>query len=114
MDYHNHRAAPTVADRIAQLKSILEAEPHDTFCLYGLAMEYSKAGEFQRAIEYFDRTLAVDPNYCYAYFHKARALEESGDVAAAQQALRTGLKQAQSCGDAKAAGEIAGLLDELT
>ena len=52
-----------MADRIAQLKSLLQSEPRDTFCLYGLAMEYSKAGRVDEAIGFFDRTLAVDPHY---------------------------------------------------
>ena len=32
-------------DRIATLKSMLESEPNDTFCLYGLAMEHARLGQ---------------------------------------------------------------------
>ena len=102
-----------MADRIAQLKSLLQSEPRDTFCLYGLAMEYSKAGRVDEAIGFFDRTLAVDPHYCYAYFHKAKCQEESGDLDAARATLREGLTQAKKVGDAKASSELAAYLDEL-
>jgi Tfp pilus assembly protein PilF len=103
-----------LADRIAQLNAMLQAEPNDTFCLYGLAMEYAKSGRISEAIEQFDRTLTIDPNYCYAYFHKAKAQEEIGQNEAAAMTLREGLQRAKSVGDVKAANEIGAYLDELT
>lgn len=103
-----------MADRIAQLKAILESEPNDPFCLYGLAMEYAKLGDMQQAIAWFDRTIAADPNDCYAYFHKARCQEQAGDAAGAIATLEAGLARAKSCGDVKAANEIAGYLDQLS
>jgi tetratricopeptide (TPR) repeat protein len=102
-----------VADRIKQLEAILQSEPGDTFCLYGLAMEHAKAGRHEAAIEWFDRTLAVDPDYCYAYFHKAKSQEELGDLRTAIETLQAGLKRARAKGDGKAAGEIEAYLDEL-
>lgn len=103
-----------MTDRIKQLETLLQAEPDDAFCLYGLAMEYAKLHRHTEAIAWFDRTLAVDPDYCYAYFHKAKSQEEGGDAAAAQATLRTGLCRAQAIGDAKAMSELAAYLDELT
>ena len=102
-----------MADRIEQLTKILAAEPNDTFCMYGLAIEHARRGETARAVEWFDRTLAVDPNYCYAYFHKAKAQSEAGDTQAAIVTLREGLMQSRACRDLKAAGEIEAFLDEL-
>ena len=102
-----------MADRIAQLQSILQSEPNDAFCLYGLAMEYAKAGQHGLAIEFFDKTLAVDPDYLYGYFHKAKSQEEAGDRFAACSTLRAGLQRAKAGGDAKAANEISGYLDQL-
>lgn len=103
-----------MSDRIAQLHKILQAEPDDSFCLYGMAMEHAKLGHHDDAIAWFDKTLAVDPHYCYAYFHKAKSQQELGDDEAARQTLRAGLEKARSIGDEKAAGEIAGFLDELS
>ena len=38
-------------DRIAMLTEILAQNSADAFARYGLAMEYSKAGEVERALE---------------------------------------------------------------
>jgi tetratricopeptide (TPR) repeat protein len=100
-------------DRIAQLKELLESEPDDVFCLYSLAQEYGKAGDLEDAIVYYDRTIETDPNYCYAYYHKARALEEMDEVERAVATLRTGLERARAAGDVKAESELAGYLDIL-
>ncbi len=96
-----------------QLKRLLEAEPDDTFLLYGLAQEYAKAGQTAEAIAAYDRVIALEPGHGYAYFHKARALEEAGREAEAAEILRAGLAAARAVGDEKAAGEIAAYLDEL-
>jgi tetratricopeptide (TPR) repeat protein len=103
-----------MSDRIQQLHAMLEREPNDTFCLYGLAMEHSKLGQFDQAIAYFDRTIALNPAESYAYFHKAKVQEQAEDIVAARETLRVGLAQARAAGDAKAANEIASYLDELS
>jgi len=103
-----------MADRIQQLQALLQSEPDDPFCMYGLALEYAKLGQHEQAVAWFDQTLAANPNYCYAYFHKAKSQADSGEPAAAVETLRTGLTRAKAIGDGKAASEIASLLDELT
>lgn len=103
-----------MADRLEQLEKLLEAEPDDAFCLYGLAQEHAKRGNTEQAIAYYDRTLLVDPAYCYAYYHKARAQEDAGRIDDAVATLRAGLAQAKAVGDVKAAGEISAFLDTLT
>jgi tetratricopeptide (TPR) repeat protein len=100
--------------RIAQLEKMLAAEPGDAFVLYGLAQEYAKAGEMARAVEVYDRCLAADPGYCYAYYHKARAQEALGRVDDAAATLRAGVEAARRAGDAHAEGEIRAYLDELS
>lgn len=99
-------------DRIAQLKAMLESDPNDTFCLYGLGMEYARLGQHQQAMAWFDRAIDADPSYSYAYFHKAKSQEAAGDLAGAQTTLRDGLEMAKGLGDAKAASEIGALLDD--
>lgn len=98
---------------IEQLKKVLAADPRDPFVLYGLAQEYAKAGHLREACEYYDRCLSVDPGYCYAYFHKARAQEAGGDAAAALATLRAGVEAARSARDGKALGELAEYLAML-
>ena len=99
---------------LEQLEKLLAVDPNDAFLLYGLAQEHAKQGSFERAVEFYDKCLSVDPVYCYAYYHKARALESLGRRDLAVSTLRTGFKQAQIVSDDHAAAEISTLLDELT
>ncbi len=103
-----------MSDRIEKLQRLLENEPNDPFCLYGLAQEYARIGQHERAIAYFDQTIEVDSSYCYAYYHKARSLEAKGDKQKAVEILEAGLERAQSLGDDKAAEEISEYLHALT
>jgi tetratricopeptide (TPR) repeat protein len=98
---------------IPALLSMLEKDPADPFLLYGLAQEYAKAGDTGRAVEFYDKCLAADPAYCYAYYHKARAQQQAGDAAAAIATVKAGLAAAKKAGDGHAASELQGLLDEL-
>jgi tetratricopeptide (TPR) repeat protein len=103
----------TMPDRIAQLKAMLESEPNDPFCLYGMAMEYAKLGQDQSATSWFDLAIAADPDYTYAYYHKAKSQEAVGDARGAAATLREGMERARLAGDAKALNEIGAYLDEL-
>jgi Tfp pilus assembly protein PilF len=94
------------SQRMRQLQQMLQRQPDDPFLLYGLAMEYKKAGEPTTAIEYFDQVLRRDPNYCYAYFQRAQVHESLGDVEAAKRTLREGMDAARRSGDAHALSEI--------
>jgi len=98
---------------LEQLEKLLAADPDDAFILYGLAQEHAKRGDHPRAIEFFDRCLKIDPAYCYAYYHKARVLETSGDRDGARATLQAGLAKARLIGESHAAAEIESLLDEL-
>jgi tetratricopeptide (TPR) repeat protein len=99
---------------LEQLQKLLAVDPNDAFLLYGLGQEYARQGDTARAVEYYDKCLGVDPAYCYAYYHKARALDAAGMREEAIEALRAGFKQAQIVSDRHAASEISALLDELT
>lgn len=99
---------------IAQLEKLLALEPEDAFLLYALAQEHAKQDEHERAVEYFDRTLASDPEYVYAYFHKARSLETLGRADETRECLTLGLETAKRVNDAKGISEIASYLDGLS
>ena len=101
-------------DRISQLRNLLENDPHDAFCMYGIAMEHAKNGCHLEAIAWFDRTMETDPAYCYAWYHKARCQEDSGDTFAATQTLEEGIKQAHELGDHHALEEMTSLLQSFT
>jgi len=99
--------------RLAQLEKLHAAEPGDADVLYMLAQEHAKERRWNEAVAWYDRCLAADPAYHYAYFHKARALESAERLDEALATLRVGLARARSAGDAKAAGELASYLDQL-
>ena len=102
-----------MSHRIRQLERLLLVEPDDPFRLHSLALEHLKRGERERALEYFDRTIGADADYCYAYYHKARAQESAGARQDAADTLRLGLARAEGSGDRKAAAEIALYLESL-
>jgi tetratricopeptide (TPR) repeat protein len=97
-------------DRIEVLKSILAQKPEDRFARYGLAMEYGKAGRHEEAVAEFERLIAEDPGYSYAYFHCGQSLEKLGRVEDARQVYRRGIDAAP---DPHARSELQGALDLL-
>jgi len=98
---------------IEQLEKLLSAEPDDAFTLYALALEHAKQGRHDMAVAFFDRCLASDEEYTYAYYHKARSQESADDLGGARATLETGLEVARRVGDAKATSEIGAFLQGL-
>lgn len=103
----------TDSERLSRLRALLEKEPDDGFVLYGIAQECQKLGRLEEALDWYDRTLVADPAQCYAYFHKAKALDDLRRRDDAIATLRAGLARARAVGDRKAASEIEGLIDEF-
>lgn len=99
--------------RMEQLERLHAADPGDADVMYMLALECVKAGHGGEALAWFDRCLAADAAYHYAYFHKARAQQSMGDEAGALETSRAGVALASAAGCAKAAGELAALIEEL-
>ena len=92
---------------------MLARMPNDAFLLYGIALEHKKLSDHRKALEFLDRVIAVDPNYCYAYFQKGQVFEMSGDVESAKQSYTEGITAARRAGDAHAQGELEGALQML-
>jgi len=95
-----------VSERLVQLEKMLAKEPNDTFLLYGIALEFKKASDPQRALEFLKRVIALDEGYCYAYHQMGLIHESLDDMDAARQAYRAGVEAARRKGDAHALGEI--------
>jgi len=95
-----------VSERLQKLLTMLEKEPKDAFLLYGVGMEYKKADDFPRALEYLRKVVQIDSGYCYAYHQQGLIHEAAGDVEAAKAAYRDGIAAARKKGDAHAQGEI--------
>jgi predicted Zn-dependent protease len=101
-------------DRLTQLRNLLDSDPHDAFCMYGIAMEYAKSDSHQEAIAWFDRTMETDPAYCYAWFHKARSQDSLGNQAGAIHTLEDGITHANTLGDTHAEDEMKALLQSIS
>jgi Tfp pilus assembly protein PilF len=102
-----------MSERLEKIKSMLQRQPQDAFLLYGAALEYKKMGEPAQAIEYLNRVLSADPNYCYAYHQLGQIHESNGDVEAAKGAYRQGIEAANRSGDAHAKEEISSALSMI-
>jgi predicted Zn-dependent protease len=95
------------------LNEILSQSPDDAFARYGLAMEYSKAGEVERALEEFGKLLSTHPEYTAGYFMAAQTLVSANRVDEAKRMLVDGISSARRTGNSHAQSEMTAMLDEL-
>jgi predicted Zn-dependent protease len=100
-------------DRIAMLNEVLGQNPNDAFARYGLAMEYSKTGELDRALGEFAKLLAGNPDYTAGYFMAAQVLARADRVEEAKKMLSDGIACAQRTGNTHARSEMELMLAEL-
>jgi len=100
-------------DRIAMLTEVLSQDPNDAFARYGLAMEYSKAGEVDRALQEFGKLLSIHPDYTAGYFMAAQTLASADRVDEAKKMLIDGIASARRTGNAHAQSEMTAMLEDL-
>ena len=100
-------------DRLAMLTDILSQNPNDAFARYGLALEYSNAGDVDRALEEFGKLLASHPDYTAGYFMAAQALARADRVSEAKKMLDDGIVSAKRTGNSHAQSEMEGMLADL-
>lgn len=93
-------------NRVDILKQMLAQDPANTFARYGLAMEYSKSGELQAAVDEFRSLIDSDSGYVAAYYHCGQALEKLGDVEGARSVYEKGVSACQAKGDTHTRSEI--------
>lgn len=105
---------PPSPSRLDKLLALSQADPSDAFCLYALGQEHRRLGSPEESLAWFARAIEADPTHAYAHFHRAEVLAALGRLAEARRQLKEGLAVAAAAGDAKAAGEIAGLLETLS
>jgi hypothetical protein len=101
-------------DKIAMLTEILTHNPNDAFARYGLAMAYAAEGRDADALAEFDRIIAQTPDYVPAYQMSAQQLIKWLRTDDARVRLEAGLAAAARTGNAHAASEMQGMLDELS
>ena len=95
------------------LNEILAQNPDDAFARYGLAMELSKTGDIERAMQEFQTLLAKHPDYTAGYFMAAQTLASANRTAEAKTMLASGIASAQRTGNSHAQSEMEGMLAEL-
>jgi predicted Zn-dependent protease len=100
-------------NRLTMLNEILSHNPNDAFARYGLAMEYSKSGEVERALNEFGKLLSTHPDYTAGYFMAAQTLVTANRVDEAKKMLVDGISSAARTNNAHAQSEMTALLDEL-
>ena len=100
-------------DRIAALNEVLTENPKDAFARYGLAMEYSKQGDFDRALAEFAMLIEKNPDYTPAYFMAAQTLVRAERVEDAKKMLQDGVASARRTGNLHAQSEMEAMLAEL-
>jgi predicted Zn-dependent protease len=101
-------------DRVAMLNEVLAQNPSDAFARYGLAMEFSKTGDVERAVEEFKKLLSAHPDYTAGYFMAAQALAKSGRNDEAIKMLSDGIVSASRTGNSHAQSEMEAMLAELS
>jgi predicted Zn-dependent protease len=100
-------------DRIAALNEILTQSPKDAFARYGLAMEYSKQGDLDRALAEFSILLKGNPEYTAGYFMAAQTLVRADRTMEAKTMLADGIASARRTGNMHAQSEMEAMLAEL-
>ncbi|CAN5418007.1 hypothetical protein BH09PLA1_BH09PLA1_23830 [soil metagenome] len=100
-------------NKLDQLQTMLARQPGDAFLLYALGMEHKKLGALDPAIDFYSRTIEVDPNYCYAYYQRGQSFEQKGDAASAKQSYQAGIEAAIRAKDDHAKSELEAALQML-
>lgn len=106
--------AMTEPTRMEMLSQLLEQNPNDAFARYGLAMEYSRLGEIETALQQFRKLLELHPDYTSGYFMAAQALARAERNDEAKAMLQKGIEAARRTGNRHALSEMSAMLDELS
>jgi len=100
-------------DRIAVLTEILAQNPKDAFARYGLAMAYVSEGKTEDALREYGTAIENTPDYVPAYQMSAQVLMKLGRMDEAKARLEAGMAACERTGNAHAASEMQGMLDEI-
>ena len=96
------------------LTQILQQNPNDAFARYGLAMEYVAQNRIPEALEAFNKTIELSPDYVPAYQMSAQTLATHGQRELAIARLHNGILTAMRTGNQHARDEMEALRDDLT
>lgn len=107
-------ACPTnMSTRREKIETLLQAEPHDQFLRYGLAVEYDNEGRTGESLALFRGLMADSQPHVASFFRGAQLLVKLDRIGEARAALRAGIEIARQQGERHAAGEMGELLASL-
>jgi len=99
--------------RREKLEGMLQAAPTDQMLRYMLAMEFEKESLHDRSLELFEGLISDSVPYVPAFLMAGQQLTKLGRIEEAKATYRSGIAQAESQGNAHAAGEMTGFLATL-
>lgn len=101
-------------NRIEKLLELLETSPEDSFLQHALGLEYLKAGDRERALDFFSGLLQQNPDYVGTYYHLGKLQAGMGNSSQAIATYEKGMAVAKAQNDRHAYSELQGALEELT
>lgn len=99
--------------RLEILTQLVERNPQDSFARYGLAMEYARQGQYEHAMEHFQKLWKVNPDYAAAYYQAGQVLVKAGQVEEARRIFQKGIEVTSRLGDRHAKSELEAALEQL-
>ncbi len=94
------------SNRLQQLLHLLESSPTDSFILFALAKEHEKLMEEEKALDYYQKLVQLDPGYVGTYYHLAKLYEKREQVNEALETYQKGMQIAKEMGDRHALAEL--------
>ncbi|MCG9879278.1 MAG: hypothetical protein MH472_01635 [Bacteroidia bacterium] len=99
--------------RLQKLLEMHQENPHDTFVLYALGMEYKGLNQNDLSEVFFKKCIQQDPQYIAAYYQLALLCRDSNKETEALNYLTRGLELLKNSKDLKTRNEFQSLKDEI-
>ncbi len=99
--------------RIEKFKELLANEPRNPMLHFGLGNELLKHGRHTEAAKSYQAAIEANPRYTAAYRQLGKALEQSNQRQAAQNAYRSGIAIGNDVGDLQTVKEMRVFLRRL-
>lgn len=93
-------------DRLDQLFQYLDQDQNDPFLYYAIATEYTRRGELEKALDFFQQTRRRFPAYVGTYYHLGKLLEKLGRKEEAIDVYREGTDCANDAREMNAVREL--------
>jgi tetratricopeptide (TPR) repeat protein len=91
---------------VENLEKLIGTPRDGSLLRFSLGLEYSKLNQWEKAIEHFNHSVALDPGYSAAWRALGKTLEKAERIPEALQAYRSGIAAAQKKCDKQAEKEM--------